>query len=82
MLVYQQVSLVKNVERSNSVVESASSGQYAIRYFRKKCTCILDGSSVAAPSSGAFLTPGSRYEIVKKFFPDPGSRIPDKSNIL
>ncbi len=33
----QQVSLVKNVERSNSVVESASSGQYAVRYFLKKC---------------------------------------------
>jgi hypothetical protein len=40
-MVNQQVSLVKNVERSNSVVESAtasaSSGQYAVRYTNRKC---------------------------------------------
>ncbi len=29
------------------------------------------------PGSGAFLTPGSGIGIRNRFFPDPGSRIPD-----
>ncbi len=32
------------------------------------------------PGSGAFLTPGSG--IWNRFFPDPGSRIPDPKPIL
>ncbi len=33
--------------------------------------------SVADPGSGAFLIPGSEYCIQDKFFPDPGSPIPN-----
>jgi hypothetical protein len=32
------------------------------------------------PGSGAFLTPGSG--ILNRFFPDPGSRIPDPKPIF
>jgi hypothetical protein len=43
-------------------------------------TGTVDGTSVADPGSGAFLTPGSG--IRNRFFPDLGSRIPDPKPIF
>ncbi len=50
----------------------------------KFCFSCLVSSSVADPDpgSGAFLTPGSGSGIRNRFFPDPGSRIPDPKPIF
>jgi hypothetical protein len=41
---------------------------------------VVDSVSDPDPGSGAFLTPGSG--IRNRFFPDPGSRIPDPKAIF
>ncbi len=45
---------------------------------------LITVSSVADPDpgSGVFLTPGPGSGIRNRFFPDPGSRIPDPKTIF
>jgi hypothetical protein len=42
----------------------------------------LASEQCADPGSGAFLTPGPGSGIRSRFFPDPGSRIPDPKPIF
>ncbi len=43
---------------------------------------LVTSVAVPDPGSGAFLTPGPGSGIRNRFFPDPGSRIPDPKPIF
>jgi hypothetical protein len=51
-----------------------------ISLIRPPFKCISSSVADTDPGSGAFLTPGSG--IRNRFFPDPGSRIPDPKTIF
>jgi hypothetical protein len=51
-----------------------------LKNLQVKISCFCISVADPDPGSGAFLTPGSG--IRNRFFPDPGSRIPDPKTIL
>ncbi len=73
---FLDISLTKDSSLLLHAIHSLSTGGF----LRKSNSTLVFSVADPDPGSGAFLTPGSG--IRNRFFPDPGSRIPDPKPIL
>jgi hypothetical protein len=70
-----ELSGLKERAREMLLAQGAELSRYILKIFALQYDFCSVGTGVADPGSGAFLTPGSG--IRNRFYPDPGSRIPD-----